>query len=121
MQCHDTFMKQVNSERIDLVYEELTRSLSIRIKYGVFLTENPKITKVLHFPHPLLHQAETIQSHSRRRAKAIATGTSFVYNGKLFVVSASDGVTVSATCAARGVVINMTNDELWQIIMDSIG
>lgn len=121
VQDYETFKEQVSSERIDLVYEELTRSLSIRIKYSAFLAENPKVTEVLHFPQPPVHRAETIPVRSRRRPKAIATGTSFVHNGELFVVSASDGVTVTASCAARGVVINMPNDEAWQIIMDNIG
>jgi hypothetical protein len=86
MHGHETFKEKVPNERIDLAYEGLTRSLSIRIKYSGFLAENPRITEVLHFPQPVVRQAETIPVCPRIRAKAIATGTSFVYNGEQLLV-----------------------------------
>jgi hypothetical protein len=115
------FCEHIASERIDLVYEELTRTLSIRIKYSSVLAEDPRVSEVLHFVQPL-QQPEPDPPRIRplRRPRGIAVGTSFVHNGKLFTVTASDGIIVNAVCAVDGEVLNMPNNEVWQIIMNSI-
>jgi hypothetical protein len=119
----EEFVEKVPAERIELVYEELTRSKSLRVKYSGVLAQNPKIGEILHFSQPLSRSEESKQPPIRplRRVRAIPLGTSFVYNGKLFSVTASDGKIVYAICTADREALNLTNDEVWQVIRNNIG
>jgi hypothetical protein len=123
VQHGDTFHESIPSERIDLVYEELTRNLSIRVKYRSTLAESPEVSQILRFAQPLVHQPEIdpLPVHPRRRVRAIALGTSFLYNDKLVRVVTSDGNSVSAISEVDGEEIFMSNGELMDIIMNNIG
>jgi hypothetical protein len=121
-QTNEEFKEKVAHQRIDFVFEEFSRTLSIWIKYSDVLAESGIDAEVLHFPRPL-PQPETIQppARSRRRARAIAIGTSFVHNGKLFIVARSDGLVVTATCVVSVEELTMSNEEVSQIIWSNIG
>jgi len=113
----------VSGQRIDFIYEELTRNLSIRVKYCGTLAQDPKVGAILRFPQPLLqqqHEPNPVHVRPQRRARAIAVGTSFVFDDKLFSVTASDGIMVTCTCPSDGTVLNLSNGEVWDIIMSSI-
>jgi hypothetical protein len=118
----EAFHVTASGQRIDFIYEELTRNLSIRVKYFGTLAQDPKVGAILRFPQPLLQQDERNPPQVRppRRQRAIAVGTSFVQDDKLFSVTLSDGISVTCVCASDGTVLNVSNDEVWDIIMSSI-
>ena len=118
---NEVVLENISAERIDLVYEELSRTLSIRIKYSAVLAETPLVSRILHFSQPILQPENAVEHRPTRRVKTVAIGTSFVYQEKLFRVVASDGIMVSAVCIYDGEQINMTNGECRQIIMSNIG
>jgi hypothetical protein len=104
------------------MFEQITRTLSIRVKYSAILAESSVVAEVLHFPNPLLRPeaiSAPISSRSRR-IRAIALGTSFIHDSELIRVSESDGLTVTAR-SSNGVALIMTNEEVRQIIMADIG
>jgi hypothetical protein len=107
----------------DFVFEQLTRTLSIWIKYEGILAENPLVFQALHFGNPpaepVAFGPPSVRARTGRRG--IVIGTSFVHDGNLFVVVASDGSRVTASCDVVREEINATYDEVWQIIMSNIG
>ncbi len=50
---NEVVLENISAERIDLVYEELSQTLSIRIKYSAVLAETPLVSQISHFPQPL--------------------------------------------------------------------
>jgi hypothetical protein len=115
----DAVKEFIPYQRIDLVYEVATRLLSIRVKYIDLLAEDSIVATVLKFPRQLSQQPQQLP-RQRQRERAIVQGTSFVYNGELFSVFRSDGVSVSARNRSSSEVLNLTNTEAWQIIMSNI-
>jgi hypothetical protein len=107
----------------DFVFEQLTRTLSIWIKYEGILAENPLVFQALHFGNPPAEPVAIGPPSVRARTgrRGIVIGTSFVHDGNLFVVVASDGSRVTASCDVVREEINATYDEVWQIIMSNIG
>ncbi len=116
--CYTDF---IGSERIGMVYEEFTRTKSLHVKYSSVLAEDNRVSEYLHFVQPLRHVIPDVHRNSRlRRVRPIADGTSFVFNYKLFCVLSSNGEIVTAISAVDGEEVNMTNNEVWQIIRSNI-
>ncbi len=46
------FAEFITSERIDMVYEEFTRTLSIPVKYSSVLAEDNRVSEYLNFVQP---------------------------------------------------------------------
>jgi len=115
------FVEFISSERIDMVYEEFTRTMSLCVKYSSVLAEDNRVSQCLHFVQPL-NPVVPNAPHNRplRQVRTIAIGTSFVLNYKLFHVSASNGEIVTAVYAVDGEVVHMSNNEMWQIIRSNI-
>jgi hypothetical protein len=117
------FAEYISNERIDMVYEELTRSLSIRVKYSSLLAEDRRVLEVLHFaPQPIHNVQPNLRgSRSLRRVRALAEGTTFVVNNKVFRVTSTIGEVVTAISAVDDEEINLSINEAWQIIRNNIG
>jgi hypothetical protein len=96
------FKELVSNQRVDLLFEELSQTLTVRVKYIDAKAEDEIVSRLLRFPpippykiardHPPLHE----------RRKAIPIDTSFVYNNKYFKVTMSDGIIVGAACIDDG-------------------
>jgi hypothetical protein len=115
------FVEFISSERIDMVYEEFTRTMSLRVKYSSVLAEDNRVAQCLHFVQPLNPVVPNApRNRPLRQVRTIAIGTSFVVNNKLFHVSASNGEIVTAVSAVDGEVVHMSNYEVWQIIRSNI-
>jgi (2Fe-2S) ferredoxin len=117
------FAEFITSERIDMVYEEFTRTLSIRVKYSSVLAEDCRVSEVLKFaPQPIRNVERNLRgSRSLRRVRALAEGTTFVLNNKVFRVTSSIGEVVTAISAVDDEEINLSINEAWQIIRNNIG
>ena len=50
----EKFKEFIPAERIALVYEEVSRTLSIRVKYGRVLAEDPNVSAALGFNQPII-------------------------------------------------------------------
>ena len=82
------FKEFVSAQRIDFMYDEQNRSLSVSVKYRRVPAEDPSIASALGFVVPGRKTLNAGAGQRRiRRAAAIAIGTTFVKDGELFRVS----------------------------------
>jgi hypothetical protein len=117
----------VSNQRIDFLYEELNKMLTIRIKYSDVSSEAPIVSQILRFPiharSPPVHrdspEARVIIPPTRR-VRIIPVGTEFVHENKYYRVTMSDGVATSSICLDDGVELRLTNNELWNIIVQTL-
>ncbi len=120
-------LEVIPAERIDYVFEEQTRTLSIRVKYSWFLAEDPLVSEMLHLPiiaaaHNNNNNNNINNQPRHRRGRKIAAGTSFVKDGNYFKVSTSNIDFIEAICVDNlEEVITLATDDAWEIILDNIG
>ncbi len=108
------------NQRIDFVFDEAFRTLSIRIKYCDEKAEAPIVSDILGFPRVDV-TPDTLNAPRRaRKVRAVPTETVFVYNDKFFTVTYSDGRRVRAICTDDNEEITLDNDFLWNLILDNI-
>jgi hypothetical protein len=116
------FKEFTSEQRIDFVYEESCRSLSIRIVYSDVRAESDIVSATLKFP-TLRVEGTPLDDNPpqrRRKVKPVPCATTFIHNDKFFSVTQSDGTRVFAVCDDNGEELVFDNDELWQIILDNI-
>jgi hypothetical protein len=112
-------IKEFNSgQRIDLVYDEGIRVLSIQITYSDEKAESPIISNILGFPMIDAIPNPNIPARRERRIKQVPTQTVFLYNDKFFTVTNSDGSQVHAFCDDDGEQVVLENDFLWNLILE---
>ena len=109
-------------QRIDLVYEEVCRCLTIRIVYSDMRAESEIVSDTLKFPRLRVEVTPGDDNLPRRcrRIKPVPCDTSFIYNDKFFSVTQSDGMRVFAVCVDDGEEVSFSNDELWEIILENL-
>ncbi len=101
----------IPNQRIDLLYEEIARTLTIRVKYSDCRAEDAMVARMLDFAIPAPQNA-MLHPQPKRVRKAIPIDTTFVFNDKYFIVNMSDGVMVRAVCVDDGEELRITNEEL---------
>ncbi len=115
------FKEFIPHQRIDLVYEEVCRSLTIRLVYSDVKAESALVKETLRFP--LGSQVTPADDHPPqrvRKVKPVPCDTSFIFNDKFFSVTQSDGRRVFAVCEDDGEQLCFSNDELWNLILDNL-
>lgn len=116
------FKEFISDQRVDLLFEKISRHLIIRVVYCDLKAEAPVVSEVLQFPQRLQCNVEHIDNNPPqqiRKDKPVPCDTTFVYNGKLYTVTRSDGRRVSALCD-DGEMLSFTSDELWSLILDNL-
>jgi len=73
-----SFKELIKEQRIDFLYEELTRSLTIQVKYSDVKAEDDIIQRTLNFP--FLPMENNRQNPQNRRRQRIPIDTNFVFN-----------------------------------------
>jgi len=106
----------IHFQRIDLLYEQVMRILTIRVKYSACNAEDAIVSRILGFALAV-PQNTIVHNRPQRVRKKIPVDTTFVFNDKYYMVNMSDGLVVSALCVDDGDEIRLTNDELWDIIL----
>lgn len=119
---YNKFKEFICDQRIDLVFEEFSRRLIIRVVYSDVKAETPIVADVLKFPRVLQPPVEPIDNNPPqriRKVKAVPCNTTFIYNDKMYTVTQSDGRRAFALCDDGGVLC-FSNDELWTLILDNL-
>lgn len=121
------FKEVIPAERIDFVFEEQTRTLSIQVKYSWFLAEDPLVSEMLCLPiiaaaHNNNNNNNINNQPRRQGGRKIAAGTSFVKGGNYYEVSTSNIDFIEAISVDNlEEVITLATDDAWEIILDKIG
>ena len=110
----------ISDQRIDLVYEEATHILSIRVVYSNVKVEAAVVSEVLKFPQLAQTPVDNNPTRRIRKVKAVPCDTIFTYNERCYTVTQSDGRRVFAVCADDGEEICFSNEELWDLILDNL-
>ncbi len=111
----------ISDQRIDLVYEEMTRILTILFAYSAVKSEEAVVSEVLSFAQPPQMPNDNNWPQRVRRVKAVPCDTIFTYNGKCFMLrTQSDGRRAFAVCVTDGEQLCLSNDELWDLILDNL-
>jgi hypothetical protein len=119
----ENFKEFIPAERIELVYEEVSRTLSIRAKYGRVLVEDPNVSAALGFNQPLIRPQNTnpdVQQQLRRE-QLICVGTTFIRDRMYLKVLRSEGGLVTAVCEDTGKHVCLSNEEAWMLVRQNIG
>jgi len=109
----------IGKQRIDLVYEEATRTLTVRIMYRDEKAEAPIVSAILGFPMINVTPPARNPEHRARRVRTVPVDTVFLYNEKFFTVTYSNGTRVNATCYDDGEDISLDNEFLWNLILET--
>jgi hypothetical protein len=112
------FKEFISNQRIDLLFEEATRMLTVRITYSDLKAEAPIVSDILGFPRVDVTPTSNNPARHARRVEAVPNDTLFLYNDKLFTVTDSDGDRVYAICAEDGEQICLENNFLWDLILE---
>ncbi len=119
--CGRKFKEFIRHQRIDLVYEEACRNLTIRVVYSDVKVESEVVKETLRFPHAIqVTPAEDDRPQRVRKVKPVPCDTTFIYNDKFFCVTQSDGRRVFAVCEDDGEQLCLSNNELWKLILDNL-
>ncbi len=109
----------IGKQRIDLVYEEATRTLTVRIMYRDEKAEAPIVSAILGFPMINVTPPACNPEHRARGVRTVPVDTVFLYNEKFFTVTYSNGTRVNATCYDDGEDISLDNEFLWNLILET--
>jgi hypothetical protein len=117
MDMQGKFKEFTAEQRIDLVYEEASRMLSVRVVYRDVKAEHELVSRILKFPTLAVTPENNVVPPARvRRVRAVPPETLFVYNGRYFQVTHSDARTAFATCQEDGELLRLSNEELWDLM-----
>lgn len=94
------FREFIIAQGVELVFESSRRLLSIRVRYSRYNAENDTIQKALGFVREPSQRLPN--SPSRRTARCILVGTTFMLNGGLVKVTQCDGRSVIVSNDATG-------------------
>jgi len=107
------FREVVPLQSIDFVYDNVSRLLSIRVRYSNVVAQAAVVKQVLH--------VSVAQPNVRRPRRAIALGTAFLLDGSLVKVTNSSAEYVTVKDVNSGAERVLEADVARRLVMQHIG
>ncbi len=113
-------MKQyISNQRIDLVFDDVARSLTVRIVYIEKRAQDPHVSQILGFPIMNRSPEEADQRRrQRRKVRPVPLNTLFYHEDKYFTVMHSDGTRVFSV-SNDNTHLCLDNELFWNLILEN--